>query len=79
MEQNHCFAPFRGMPDKLKQPLTTDTERDWADEGQAIGSPNDPAIGDAPNQTTGPGGSGLRAPRDDRGKALDHDKYMPEA
>jgi hypothetical protein len=27
--------------------------------GRPIGSPNDPLIGIAPNQTTGPGGKGL--------------------
>ncbi len=37
-------------------------EREWADAGLPIGSPNDPAIGEADNQTTGPGGTGLRAP-----------------
>jgi hypothetical protein len=37
-------------------------DREWADAGLPIGSPNDPAIGEAHDQTTGPGGSGLRAP-----------------
>lgn len=30
------------------------------DPGKPIGSPNDPLIGIAPDQTTGPGGKGLR-------------------
>jgi len=42
---------------------TDDTQRDWADEGLPIGSPNDPAIGEAYNQTAGPGGKGLTAPK----------------
>ena len=29
------------------------------DAGKPIGSPNDPLVGIAPNQTTGPGGKGL--------------------
>jgi hypothetical protein len=49
------------MNKNLPNPRTMDTERDWADAGQAIGSPNDPAIGETHNQTTGPGGNGLRA------------------
>lgn len=44
---------------------TDDTERDWANEGLDIGSPNDPAIGEAYDQTTGPGGKGLmKSPKD---------------
>jgi hypothetical protein len=62
----------------LKQP-DGQPDREWADEGLPIGSPNDPALGEAPNQTTGPGGSGLRAPRRDAGKTSDSDRYMPEA
>jgi hypothetical protein len=61
----------------LKEP-DADPAREWADEGLPIGSPNDPALGEAPNQTTGPGGSGLRALRLDRGKASGNDRYMPE-
>jgi hypothetical protein len=49
------------MNKNLPKLRTVDTERDWADAGQPIGSPNDPAIGEAHNQTTGPGGTGLRA------------------
>lgn len=49
-------------PMKRRTELRTDsTERDWADAGLGIGSPNDPAIGEAYNQTTGPGGKGLMA------------------
>jgi hypothetical protein len=49
-----------------KPELRTDsTERDWASDGLAIGSPNDPAIGEAYDQTTGPGGKGLmKRPKD---------------
>jgi hypothetical protein len=39
----------------------TDPEREWGDAGLPVGSPNDPAIGEALNQTAGPGGFGLRA------------------
>lgn len=44
----------------LKQPEVK-AEREWGDAGLPIGSPNDPAIGEAHDQTTGPGGFGLRA------------------
>lgn len=30
------------------------------DAGKPIGSPNDPLLGIAPDQTTGPGGNGLK-------------------
>ncbi len=50
------------MTGKNANPRTTDTEQDWADEGRPIGSPNDPDIGKARDQTTGPGGQGLRKP-----------------
>ncbi len=50
------------MPRKIDV-RTDSTEVDWADDGLAIGSPNDPAIGEAYNQTTGPGGKGLTAPK----------------
>ena len=43
-----------------------DPDREWADAGLPIGSPNDPAIGEAHDQTTGPGGRGLRAPAQPR-------------
>jgi hypothetical protein len=55
-----------------KADLRTDsTEVDWADDGLAIGSPNDPAIGEAYNQTTGPGGKGLTAPKKHADEASD--------
>lgn len=44
----------------MKQPDPV-PEREWADAGLPIGSPNDPALGQALDQTTGPGGRGLRA------------------
>lgn len=44
----------------VKQP-DPEPEREWADAGLPIGSPNDPALGEAHDQTTGPGGHGLRA------------------
>jgi len=53
-------------------------QREWGDAGLPIGSPNDPAIGEAPNQTTGPGGFGLRAPRSEIGKTADNDRFMPD-
>lgn len=59
-----------------KQP-DTNPAREWADAGLPIGSPNDPAIGEAHDQTTGPGGSGLRAPRPGIGKAIDNDRFTP--
>jgi hypothetical protein len=51
---------------------TDDTERDWATDGLAIGSPNDPAIGEAYNQTTGPGGKGLMKPPKDEDAPEQH-------
>jgi hypothetical protein len=57
------------MAKKQPDPRTTDTERDWADAGQPMGSPNDPDIGKAHNQTTGPGGKGLRLPPESPGQA----------
>lgn len=56
---------------KIPAPRTTDTQSDWADPGLPVGSPNDPAIGEAHNQITGPGGDGLRQRRDDRHEASD--------
>jgi len=41
----------------------TDPVREWADPGLPIGSPNDPAIGEARDQTTGQGGEGLKSRR----------------
>lgn len=48
------------MADEDKKKSGSSAKREWGDAGLPIGSPNDPAIGEAPDQTSGPGGSGLR-------------------
>ena len=60
-ERNRFQRPNRCMSRyAVKQPDPA-PDREWADAGLPIGSPNDPALGEAHDQTTGPGGNGLRA------------------